>query len=270
MTNSHYVVKVGQEDKERLSIQHQTLAEGTESFLKKINLTHGMKVLVVGCGAGDETVLIANKIGPKGEVTAIDINKDQVKVAQERMALEKLNNVKIEALAINDLDKISEQFDIVYCRMVLVHVPDPIKALNKMLLHVKTHGVLACEEPDISSCFTAPKSFAFDQHINLLCEFLKRNGCDPDLGSKTYNLFKKIGLSEVKINFSQSAITDRNQKLATLLSAKNCGPQYIAAQLATKDEVERMIISIEKEVINNEDLVIGQCRMAQVSGIKIN
>ena len=269
MSNSHYVVKVGHEDKERLSIQHQTFSAGTEDFLLRINLQPGQKVLVVGCGAGDETVLIANIVGSKGHVTAIDVSEEQVKVAQERINLENLHHVNIKVLAAEELDKLSDQFDIVFCRMVLVHIADPINALKKMISKVKINCILACEEPDISTCFTMPNSPSFDKHIDLLCKFLMAKGCDPDYGTKTYGIFKKLGLSGVKINFSQPAVTDSQQKTAALLSAKNCGPQYITANLASKEEVESMISNIETEVVKNDNLIMGQCRMAQVYGIRV-
>jgi len=217
-------------------------------------------------GACDETVLIANKVGSTGKVTAIDISPEQVQVAMERMAAEKLKNVRLMVLNVEDLENIKEQFDLVYCRMVLVHVVNPKNILEKMLARVKTKGKLACEEPDISTCFTIPSSKAFDKHINLLCEFLRKKGCDPDLGSKVYKIFNDIGCSNVKITFSQPAVTDENGKMAALLSAKNCGPQYISAGLATKEEVEIMISSIESEVVKTKAVMMGQCRMSQVSG----
>jgi ubiquinone/menaquinone biosynthesis C-methylase UbiE len=268
MPQSNYVVAVGQDDKNRLAIQHLSFASGTENFLNGIGIKPAMKILIVGCGAGDETVLIANKVGTSGHVTAVDSSPEQIEVAKERMATEKLTNITLTVLNAEDLDSIPEQFDIVYCRMVLVHVVDPKKVLEKMLARVKVNGKLACEEPDISTCFTIPNSKAFDKHINLLSKFLRKKGCDPDLGTKTYGIFKEIGCSNVKITLSQPAVTDEEQKNAALLSIINCGPQYISAGLATEEEVEHLILAIESEVVKVDNVIMGQCRMAQVSGTK--
>ncbi len=267
MSEINYVAAVGKNDKIRLSIQHQTFLDGTDKFLQKIGIKPGMKILVVGCGAGDETVLIAKKVGSTGHVTAIDISPEQVEVCNERMSGESISNVTVRALDAINLDELSEQFDIVYCRMVLVHIIDPLLVLKKMLARVKSQGKLACEEPDISTCFTIPSSESFNKHIDLLCQFMRKNGCDPDLGSKTYKIFKDLGCNEVEINFHQPAVVDKEQKTAALLSAINCGPQYISSNLASKAEVDDMISGIEKEVVES-DVVLGQCRMVQVSGTK--
>lgn len=52
-SDTKYVASVGEEDKKRLSLQHEIFAPGTEHFLKKIGLKSGMEVLVVGCGAAN-------------------------------------------------------------------------------------------------------------------------------------------------------------------------------------------------------------------------
>jgi 2-polyprenyl-3-methyl-5-hydroxy-6-metoxy-1,4-benzoquinol methylase len=85
MSRSHYVASVGNDDKERLSIQHDSFSKGTEEFLKEIDIREGMNILVVGCGGGDETVTIAKKVGASGRVTAIDISPEQIKIAQEKI-----------------------------------------------------------------------------------------------------------------------------------------------------------------------------------------
>jgi ubiquinone/menaquinone biosynthesis C-methylase UbiE len=268
MNKTQYVVAVGQKDKLRLAIQHQTFAQGTEAFLNRLGIIPSMNVLVVGCGAGDETALIANKVGLSGQVTGIDISPEQINVARKKLSLEKFSNVKLQVLAAEELGNLNEQFDIVYCRMVLVHIKNPENILERMLSKVKVGGKLACEEPDISTCFTIPHSPAFKKHIHLLCSFMKSNGCDPDLGSKLYALFEAIECSNIQVDFSQPAVIDTYKKNAALLSAENCAPQYVSSGLITQEESETMVRDIEIEVVRPNDVLMGQCRMTQIFGIK--
>lgn len=268
MSNPSYVASVGNSDKERLSIQHETFARGTEAFLDRLKVTQGMSVLVVGCGCGDETIMIANKVGPSGNVTAIDISSEQIATAQEKVIEEKLTNITLKTLAAENLSELKEKFDLVYCRMVLVHILDPKQVLQLMKECAKDGGIVACEEPDISSCFSIPSVDAFNKHIHLLCEFIKKRGCDPDFGSKTYQVFHEIGLSHINIDFFQPAITDKRLKSAASLSAKSCKPQYISSELASEIEVDNMISKIEQELVNQGNTLLGQCRMTQISGIK--
>ncbi len=268
MSSMHYVASVGGSDKERLSIQHECFAKGTEEFINHLKIIEGMSVLVVGCGGGDETAMFAKKVGFNGKVTAIDVNPEQIAISQDKMNDEKHKNVTLKVLAAENLSVLNEKFDVVYCRMVLVHVVDPQKVLRLMLSQIKDDGLVACEEPDISSCFSTPKSEAFEKHIHLLCEFMKRRNCDPDLGSKMYQLFNEVGFSHIHINFSQPAITDKRLQLTAPMSAKSCKPQYVSLGLASENEVDIMISQIEKELVNQKNSLLGQCRMTQIFGKK--
>jgi SAM-dependent methyltransferase len=222
----------------------------------------------VGCGGGDETVMIAKKVGVTGRVTAIDISAEQIGIARENIKNEKLTNVDFKVLAAEDLNELKEKFDLAYCRMVLVHVKNPKIVLQYMKNCVVNNGLVACEEPDISSCFSVPKSEAFEKHIHLLCEFIKKNDCDPDLGSKMYKIFHDIGFSQIDICFFQPAITDKRLRLAAPLSAKSCKPQYVALGLITESKADNLIHQITKEVVDPEHVLLGQCRMTQIYGIK--
>lgn len=268
MSNSSYVASVGKSDQERLSIQHETFANGTEVFLNRLKIVEGMSILVVGCGGGDETVMIAKKVGPTGTVTAIDISPEQIAIAHEKINEEKLTNVTLKILPAEKLSELAEKFDVVYCRMVLVHISNPKMILQQMKNCAKNGGLVACEEPDISSCFSIPPVEAFKKHIYFLCEFIKKRGCDPDLGSKMYSMFQEIGLSHISIDFSQPAIIDKRLKSAASLSAKSCKPQYVSTGLASEVEVDEIILQIEKELVDQSNTLLGQCRMTQIYGRK--
>ncbi|WP_345537033.1 class I SAM-dependent methyltransferase [Variovorax defluvii] len=51
-------------------------------LLSRLAITDGMKVLVVGCGLGEDVALIQNDIGATGQVHAQDISKSMVKAAR--------------------------------------------------------------------------------------------------------------------------------------------------------------------------------------------
>jgi len=269
MSKSHasYVASVGKEDEDRLAIQHECFEKGTEDFIDRLNIINGMKILIIGCGAGDETLLFAKRIGQSGSITAIDISEEQINVAKDKAERTGITNITFKTLAAENLMEIKDEFDVAYCRMVLVHIQYPKLILTLMLDRVKKNGIVACEEPDISTCFSIPKSEAFEKHISLLCEFIRKRNCDPDLGSKTYGMFKEIGFSTININFFQPAITDKRLKSAASMSAKSCGPQYIALGLATENEVKDLVSQIQHD-LENQDSLLGQCRMTQIYGRK--
>lgn len=56
----------------------------TEDGLRPSGIMRGMRVLDLGCGAGDASLLIARLVGPTGLVVGIDYSAKAVDVAQRR------------------------------------------------------------------------------------------------------------------------------------------------------------------------------------------
>ena len=57
---------------ERLEMQGDFFAGMTRSILADAGLVPGMRVLDIGCGAGDVSFLAAEMVGPSGWVMGID------------------------------------------------------------------------------------------------------------------------------------------------------------------------------------------------------
>src|SRR5215472_15928286 len=62
----------------------QILAPVTRQFLEQAGLCAGMKVLEVGSGAGDVTLLAAELVGPTGMVIGVDHNPEILATARAR------------------------------------------------------------------------------------------------------------------------------------------------------------------------------------------
>ena len=62
--------------------------------LRKILLKEGMKVVDYGCGPGRYTLPIAEFVGPKGKVFAVDIQPLAIKTVKEKAAKRGLTNVE--------------------------------------------------------------------------------------------------------------------------------------------------------------------------------
>lgn len=59
----------------RLTDQAAMLRPITERLMQNVKIAPGMRVLDLGCGAGDVSMLAAELVGPTGEVLGIDRNK---------------------------------------------------------------------------------------------------------------------------------------------------------------------------------------------------
>jgi tRNA A58 N-methylase Trm61 len=68
----------------RLIRQAKFLAPATEHFFRDAGIVSDMRVLDIGCGMGDVTMLVAQVVGPGGRVVSIDVDQASIETAQRR------------------------------------------------------------------------------------------------------------------------------------------------------------------------------------------
>ena len=68
----------------RLTLQAEIFEPMTRRLLDNAGLGEGMRVLDLGCGAGDVTLLAAERVGPSGLVVGIDRDARSHDAANER------------------------------------------------------------------------------------------------------------------------------------------------------------------------------------------
>src|SRR6516164_10718276 len=83
-SNSTYVFELSEEAK-RLEKQGQFLAPLSRRLFEDAGITEGMKVLDVGCGAGDVALLLAEMVGPHGTIVGVDSNPAILETAGQRV-----------------------------------------------------------------------------------------------------------------------------------------------------------------------------------------
>ncbi|OUC05331.1 hypothetical protein RY27_27950, partial [Litorilinea aerophila] len=82
--SNQYALGHSQPELERLVHQERFLGELTEIMLLKAGLVPGMRVLDVGCGAGDVSFLGAKLVGPEGAVIGVDRAPEAIAFAHQR------------------------------------------------------------------------------------------------------------------------------------------------------------------------------------------
>jgi SAM-dependent methyltransferase len=70
-----YVLGHTSVEQQRLIRQARVLAPLTERFLRDAGISSGMRVLDIGCGMGDVTIIAAQLVGSAGRVTSIDLDR---------------------------------------------------------------------------------------------------------------------------------------------------------------------------------------------------
>ncbi|MGW5425482.1 methyltransferase domain-containing protein, partial [Streptomyces sp. NPDC003943] len=83
---SAYLLGHSPTETDRLVLQARLYDPITEQALRTAGLRPGMRVLDVGCGAGDVTFLAARIVGPTGSVTGVDAAPRALDVADSETA----------------------------------------------------------------------------------------------------------------------------------------------------------------------------------------
>ena len=106
-----------------------------------------MRVLEIGSGAGDVALMLAERVGPTGQVVGVDVNSEILDTARQRATNAGLQNVEFIASDARNLD-FSDKFDAVIGRFVLMYMVDPVEAFTKLMRHLKPGGIAAFQEPE--------------------------------------------------------------------------------------------------------------------------
>src|SRR5215470_15108641 len=125
MKQSGYVLGHTPIEQQRLIRQARFLAPATEHFLRDAGIVSGMRVLDIGCGVGDVTLLVAQLVGPAGRVVSVDLDQVSIDTARSRALAVGLENTTFRRANILSLTD-AEPFDAVVGRLVLEFLPEPV------------------------------------------------------------------------------------------------------------------------------------------------
>lgn len=189
-----YVLGRSESESRRLIKQSGLLQPFTERIFRRAGLAPGMRVLDLGCGAGDVSFLAAEFIGPTGSVLGIDRDPGVLALARRRADENGTTIVSFEERSIEDLST-SRPFDAVIGRFVLVYQPDPVSTLVHVSGLLRPGGIVAVLEPDMSvGVCSCPPVALWDQVNHWIRETFRRGGVHYDIGARLYPLFRRAGL----------------------------------------------------------------------------
>lgn len=135
------------------------LGPATETMLDLAGIGPGARVLDVAAGAGDQTMVVANRVGPTGYVLATDISSNILAFAAAEAKRQGLDNVECRRMDGENLDVPEASFDAVISRVGLIYFPDQQKALAGMRRALKPGGRVAAMvygTPDRNAFFSTP------------------------------------------------------------------------------------------------------------------
>jgi ubiquinone/menaquinone biosynthesis C-methylase UbiE len=270
---------------------------------KRLELKKHHSMLDVGCGHGHWTRILAPYLSQNAEITAVD---SEPKWYQENKELKELfersgNSLKLQKGDAQNLPFEENSFDLVTCQTVLIHVPQPARAIAEMKRVLKPGGTLLCVEPNnivqslIKTSLTKndPIEETLD-HIKyrLIIEKGKKESGQGDnsLGDLLPGMFAMSNLKNIEVRLSDKAIAmyppyDNEEQLATLKQWMNgsswksktqkdidffhaAGEQYMSFYFEYQEKYARSDEHVMGALQREQYHAAGGSLMYLVSGIK--
>jgi len=181
-------------EQDRLIRQAALIAPYTERLFREAGIGPGHRVLDLGSGMGDVSMLVAKLLGASGEVVGIERDATSIKRAQARVAAAGLRNVTfLETDAGNIV--IDQLFDAAVGRFVLMFLPDPVSVLRSVSRLVRPGGVLAFQEPSWAPMLALGARLPlWSKLLASIHETALRSGMNMEMGLALYRVFQEAGL----------------------------------------------------------------------------
>jgi SAM-dependent methyltransferase len=243
-TPGPYVLATGEAAAHRLRLLHVLYGEGTRRLLLDAGLRRGMLTADLGCGVGMVTALLSKLVGPEGHVVGIDASAAQLAQARGQLYGCCRNIRFVEASAL-DTGLPPESFDLVYCRFLLIYLPEPERALAEMRALLKPGGILVCEDGDLTSAGSEPPS-VFDAFAELWGRLGPKRGVDYTLGRRLFQMVQAAGFPEPEVTFNQPVVARGEMKRMLELTVAEAGPALIDAGLITAEELEGTLLEMRR------------------------
>ena len=245
---------MGRNDREhrRLALQGSILNPFTEQLLRRAGVAGGMRVLDIGCGVGELSLMAAGLVGYQGRVTAIDVDEMALSTAQGRAQELGVSNISFVHCAADD-HPTGHEYDAVIGRHILIHTPNPLSILQSAARALRSGGVAVFQEFDFSVVHPAyPASPLREQVLRVFREFFCR-ATQGAVGSMLFHLFLEAGFStpDCRVEYPMDGGLDSPFYEWMAESYRSILPHLEALGLARDSNVDTLAERLREEAVGN-------------------
>jgi len=209
-SNGDYALGYTNSEHERLIRQATRIAPYTERLFREAGIGSGQRVLDLGSGVGDVSMLLARIVGPSGEVVGIERDAYSIARANARVAEAGLVNISFTQADVNQI--VADQpFDATVGRFILMFLPDPASVLRSLSQLVRPGGIIAFQEPTWVPLLAFGARFPLrSKLLQVIHETFLRSGVNPEMGIDLYRMFQEVGLPAPAMHIEMPLGSDAN------------------------------------------------------------
>jgi ubiquinone/menaquinone biosynthesis C-methylase UbiE len=180
---------------------------------------------------------IAEEVTDRGAVWAVDASAQQLAIARGQAEARNFTWIRFVESEIDRLDLVPNDLDFVYVRCLLMHLRDPLGALERMKSCLQRGGTLAIQEPISSTAYSIPTQPVFEKLNRTLAAIALAKGVDFDVGRSLPELVHKAGFRDVKLYYTQRAVDMATMKRLLILGIQESASAAMGTGAATQAEL---------------------------------
>ncbi len=190
-----YILGTNDAEIARLGLQHRVWRPTALKFWRRAGIAAGSTVVDAGCGPGYATIDLAEIVGPKGRVIAIDRSRRFLDVLRARAENLRIANIEIIEAELTDDMWPKNSADFIWCRWVYSFVREPERIMRQMAQALKPDGALVSQEYyDYRGWRLAPADVEFERFVGIIMKSWRDEGGEPDIGLDMVRLAMDAGL----------------------------------------------------------------------------
>jgi protein-L-isoaspartate O-methyltransferase len=250
---------------ERLGLQHRVWREAALAAWRRAGLTEGMRVLDVGAGPGWATLDLAEMVGPRGEVLAVERSP---RFAAHHRAMMRQRGVTQVTLTEADLMTPPPVmgYDFAWCRWVASFVASPETLVRWLATALRVGGrVVFHEYVAYETWRYLPPRTALEEFRATVVETWRADGGEPDIAAPLTGWLSANGFRVEQVRplvFSAAPgepmwrwpaafVETYLARLVTLGKRESTWASRVAAELraAERDPTSRVVTPLVAEII---------------------
>lgn len=240
MGKDEYVLRpLDRNEISRLGHQHEVWRDDTNRVVEAAGFAAGDRLLDLGCGPGFLTQDLAERVGSRGSVLAVDSSDGFIAYLREQVRENGLDQVQTEVADARRLELPTASLDGAICRWLLMFVSEPERVIASVSQALRPGGALAVMEyTQFRSTSLWPDGRCFGQLYEKVHQLIASSGGDADIGARVPSLVAAAGLEVEKLIPIWRVGGPGSPEWAWLEGTHPNHPNLVEAGLVTSSELE--------------------------------
>lgn len=195
-TDREYILGTREQETLRLGIQHDAWAPIARQCWERAGVATGDRIIDLGAGPGFAAFDLAEIVGERGHVTAIERSARFIKAGQALAAGRGIRNVDFVEMDLMTDAAPAGLYDASWCRWVASFVESPAALVDTVAATVRPGGVAMFHEyVDYASWRFSPSLPRVEEYITLVMRNWRDAGGEPDVATSIPPLLMQHGFT---------------------------------------------------------------------------